>query len=311
MRLATTTGDLQRLCSSHAEAVRAFEGSGFKHIDLNLYRDALPSGLFLRDNWMDGIKEVSRAGEALGFDFVQSHAPSINTMSPGFDMDFGVKVMEHTVETCAYLGIPCTVFHTGFRPDVTYPDGRAAYYEENFAFIRRLFPVLERTGVNLLIENTCTKNMGTQYFPITGEDMKDFVQTLNHPNVHCCWDTGHANIQGIDQYHDILTMGDDLCAVHVHDNHGITDDHNIPLTGTTDFDAILRGLIDAGFRGCFTFECDHLFNPLNSWPNYRRQLFTDGSAKLTDVTLPLLRQAQALLYALGCHMLASYGIPVE
>lgn len=311
MRLATTTGDLDRYCRDHIESIRAFEGSGFKHIDFNFYNDAKPGAFLTQDDWMDTVKAASQAAESLGFDFVQSHAPSINTMSPGFDMDFGVTVMERTVEACAFLGIPCTVFHTGFRPDVTYPDGHAAYYKENFAFIRRLFPVLERTGVKLLIENTCTKNMGTQYFPITGEDMKDFVQTLGHPNVHCCWDTGHANIQGLDQYHDILTMGDDLCAVHVHDNHGITDDHIMPFLGTADFDAIIRGLIDSGFKGCFTFECDHLFNPFNAWPNARRQLFTDGSAKLTELPLPLMRQAQALLYSVGCRMLESYGIRVE
>ena len=40
MKLATTTGDLVYYCQSPAQAVRGFEGTGFKHLDYTFWRTA-------------------------------------------------------------------------------------------------------------------------------------------------------------------------------------------------------------------------------------------------------------------------------
>ena len=48
--------------------------------------------------------------------------------------------------------------------------------------------------------------MKDSFFPNSGADMKAFVEYVNHPLFHACWDTGHAHIGG-PQYDEIMTLG--------------------------------------------------------------------------------------------------------
>ena len=42
-----------------------------------------------------------------------------------------------------------------------------------------------------------------------------------------CYDSGHANITGKDQYREILTIGKHLKVLHLHDTEGVHDTHLI------------------------------------------------------------------------------------
>ena len=73
---------------------------------------------------------------------------------------------------------------------------------------------------------------------------------------------GHANIVGIDFEEFIGTLGSRLKVLHLHDNDGISDLHQIPYTFTrtrenlasTDWGGFLRGLGKIGFDGVLSFE---------------------------------------------------------
>ena len=60
-------------------------------------------------------------------------------------------------------------------------------------------------------------------------------------NVGVCLDLGHANITvGTDAA--IATLGRRIATVHVHDNHGIKDEHLWPGGGTIDWKATAEAL---------------------------------------------------------------------
>ena len=42
----------------------------------------------------------------------------------------------------------------------------------------------------MLCENSTAKNLGNQYYINTGADMREFIEYVNHPNFHGCWDMG-------------------------------------------------------------------------------------------------------------------------
>ena len=60
MRLATTIGDFRRFTKTPAEAVRAFEGTGFRYLDYSFYSVIYPGSPFLTGDW---FREVDEAAE--------------------------------------------------------------------------------------------------------------------------------------------------------------------------------------------------------------------------------------------------------
>lgn len=109
--------------------------------------------------------------------------------------------------------------------------------------------------MNLLCENSSLINVGTTeaYYTNTGADMREFVEYVNHPLFHACWDTGHGNMEG-GQYEHMIALGKELYAVHINDNRGTIDEHTLPYFGTLNMDEVMNGLIDCGFKGYFTLE---------------------------------------------------------
>lgn len=307
MKLATTIGDFFNQTKTAAEAVRSFEGTGFRYLDYNFYHTIYKGSPFLEDNWMDAVHEAAEEAERLGFTFVQAHSPNYNPLDPKADHEAGMLATLRSIEACGYLGIPNLVVHSGYTMDLKYPQDKEAYFAKNKEFYAKLFPAMEKYNVNVLIENSAEGNMGGRYFFMTGQDMVDFIDYAGHPLLHACWDIGHANMRGANQYEEIMTLGKHLKAVHIQDNFGTFDEHMAPLMGTTDMDAVLQGLLDSEFGGYFTFEADNMLNAWNAWPHPRRDTEGLRPRKIAGPSAELRSKAEALLYEIGKFMLSQYG----
>ena len=128
---------------------------------------------------------------------------------------------------------------------------------------------------------------------------------IDHPLIHACWDTGHANCEG-NQYDEIREVGDELYAIHYNDNHGKSDEHLIPYLGTLNHDEVINALIDSGYKGYFTLECCSSLILKNYWLGSRRKFPQDE--RLVDPPLFAQRQLEKLMYDTAKYMLTSYGI---
>ena len=275
MKIATTIVGSYRHFDTPAEAVRLYEGTGFKLLDYSFYRAINNEHRFLEDDWKKYVLEAKNVAEELGFTFVQAHAPAYNPLG-GADYDHkgGVLAMTRSIEACGLLGIPNTVTHSGISQDYRYPADRDAYFEANRTFYRSLIPYMEEYGVNVLIENSCEVNMCGCWFPMTAEEMNAFITALGHPGFGACWDIGHAHIQGVNTHDELVTLGKNLKALHIHDNDGRHDLHLQPYAGSFDYDDLMRGIIDSGFEGYFTFEADSYKAPFTELTKeYIRQLY--------------------------------------
>ncbi len=306
MKLASTTGDFRGYAKTTADAVRFYEGTGFRHLDYNFYNVIHEGSPFLGDRWLDEVEEAGREAERLGFDFVQAHSPNYNPLDPNVDHDAGMLATIRSIEACGRLGIPNIVVHPGMTTELTYPDGRDGYFSRNRDFYRSLFPAMEKWNVNVLIENSAEANMGTRYFFMTGQEMHDFADYVDHPLLHCNWDIGHANMRGTDQREDILAMGDHLRGLHIQDNFGACDEHIAPFMGTTDMDAVMQGLLAIGYKGYFTFETENMLLTYGRWPHKRREAPSVTERRLAAPPLDLRRKAAAFLYEIGRAILTAY-----
>lgn len=303
MRLATTTGDLERWFPTYEEQLAEIARAGFRNVDLSMYRMGR-SHRFLGEDWEREVDKVAECAARLGLTFVQAHSIGGNPLCRDENFDHLLAATVRSVEVCGKLGIPATVVHSGVMAGI----GQEEYYRLNRDFYRLLFPAMEKTGVAVLIENSCKPNMGGNYFFFDGQDMKDFLRYADHPLLHACWDTGHANVEG-HQYEDIVALGDDLWALHINDNRGGGDEHVMPFLGTTSFDEVMQALAAIGYSRHFTLECDSSLRSYLNWQGNRRAFGEKGPLAEPPRELAVIME-QALCVA-GAHLLRAYGYEVE
>lgn len=308
MRLVTTTADLAFYYAdkSVSAPVAGMAKTGFRHIDLSMY------GVIYKDSpWITAgdawKKEIEKAGEiaaADGLDFCQAHSPDGQHFIKGEQRDALITATHRSIEACAMLGIPHTVLHAASVPGGTKED----FDRENIAFFKLFEEDAEKFGVDILVENSA-EAWNPEYYLRTGHEMADFVNKAGLPHLFICWDIGHGNVQGCNQYDDITAMGTLLHAVHAQDNFGNSDSHMMPMAGTTNFDMVLRGMIAGGYRGDFTFEGCNTIRYSGLWPNYRRDV--SDKDRLSRVPLAVQQKQISVMYDIGEWILNSYGIPVE
>ena len=304
MKIATTTGDFGFYCASDADRIRELHRAGFRYIDLNMYTFT-PDCAYMQDGWQKEVLALKALAEELGMEFVQAHSQGGNPLSDHSErVDFLLRATLRSIEICQMLGIPNTVVHNGFADGIS----KEEWFERNREFYRLLIPTAERCGVNILCENSTKSNMRDNYFINTGADMVEFIRYVDHPMIHACWDTGHANCEGA-QYDQILALGKELYAIHYNDNHGLKDDHVAPFLGRLNHDEVMSALVDVGFKGPFTLECDSSLIKYNCWVGKRRR-FGDGERelRLSEPQLFMQRHIEAMMYETAKWMLSSYGI---
>jgi D-psicose/D-tagatose/L-ribulose 3-epimerase len=87
------------------------------------------------------------------------------------------------------------------------------------------------------------------YFLTTAADCRDFVKSVNHPNLAMMWDTFHANIEEKDVGKTIVEVGSHIAHVHISEN-----DRGVPGSGHVDWTATFKALHKIRYDGWLTIE---------------------------------------------------------
>lgn len=154
MKLKTTISDFMEYTSSWEDAVRQFEGTGFRYLDFSFYTVLFnPDTSFLGEHWMKEVEAAANAASKLGFTFVQAHSPSYNPYNHEIDHECGRLALLRSIEACSYLGISNLVMHPGFSFDYRFPADKKTYFEVTRRYIETLYPYMEKYNVSILIEN--------------------------------------------------------------------------------------------------------------------------------------------------------------
>lgn len=307
MKLVSTTADLAPYFESRSIAapLADMKGTGFSHIDMSMYVTVYKDSPWILpcDSWKNEVEECQKIALRDGFDFCQAHSPDGVHFNEGEERDALILAIKRSIEACSMLGIPHTVIHAAGVHGASV----AEFRRKNIEFFKLFEEEAERFGVDLLVENSASL-WNPEYYLRTGEEMRSFVEEAAMPRLHICWDTGHGNVERSNQYDDILAMGNELRAFHMQDNFGDNDSHIMPMAGTINFDNVMHGIIDSGFKGNFTFEGFNTLRRANLWPNCRN---VKDSDKLANPPLYLQIKQISLMREVGEWMLRSYGIAVE
>ncbi|MCC7192239.1 MAG: sugar phosphate isomerase/epimerase [Phycisphaeraceae bacterium] len=96
----------------------------------------------------------------------------------------------------------------------------------------------DRLGVIYLFENIPPKFL----FGNDPVQLAQLIRQMNHPCIRMCYDTGHAHMSCLDGPSNAVAVLDEVRDVvsylHVHDNDGRADSHQVPGLGTLDWNAL-------------------------------------------------------------------------
>lgn len=149
-------------------------------------------------------------------------------------------------------------------------------------FLDFLAPMAKEMGITLCVENLYD-GIGGHLVEGPCCDAEKAAERIDRMNdryhaevLGFCFDTGHANLVGIDFEKFLSTLGHRLKVLHIHDNDGISDLHQIPFTfsktrensSSTDWPGFVRGLRGIGFDKVLSFETAPV---LNAFPEEMRR----------------------------------------
>lgn len=297
MKLATTTSDFFAWGLDDKESILAILEAGFRYIDYNFGYDFKNRTGFYGENWQAFGDELLEMSQKLNFKFVQAHAPMGYPIREDEYREQFIKDTKRSIEAAAYLSIPNIVVHAGHINGISKEEN----FQKNKIFYLDILKTAEKCGINILTENFNKMCIEGYYWSDSAADINELVDYINHPLLKVCWDTGHANQQPLPQYDALKILGNKVAALHVQDNMGVTDDHTLPFMGTLNIDSLMRGLIDIGYNGYFTFEADSA--PLNA----ARRSTDKDTLRCTRLPLEFRKTLEKFLYDAGKYILSEYN----
>ncbi len=215
------------------------------------------------------FKPHKEAAKKNGIRIHQMHMPYPNFIPDAAQEinDYLVREMApKSMRLCAFFGCKYIVVH-GLKVKRFY-GSEEAEWEKTEEFLDTIAPLAKENGITVCVENIY--NAAGKHI-VEGpccqaakmvERIDRFNEKYHAEVLGFCFDTGHANLVGIDYEKFLVTLGSRLKVLHIHDNDGLADLHQMPFTFTktrenhpsTDWDGFLRGLKTAGFEGVLSFE---------------------------------------------------------
>lgn len=259
MRISTSTNIHQLWKSesvySAADSIRLIKEAGFEAVDISMHTASIPGGPIASDTWQKWMEEVGEALGQTGLKATQSHAmfrSGLFTYNEGMDSHI-IKMIKRNMYICGQLGIPETTIHPLHHQEVKGLN-HDQIMKKNVEWYHLFEDEAAKYNVGIAIENM---------FPgpfATADELLELIDLLGATSglYGICWDTGHANITGQNQYESIMKMGKQLKCTHIADNRGKTDDHVIPRLGNIDWEQVSAGLKTSGYCGDFTYEVQEL-----------------------------------------------------
>lgn len=272
---------------------RRLASCGFKHTDFSLHTYLKNSVLYqnkrnkffsrTRSELEQYFTPHKKAAKSSGINIFQMHMPYPNYVPLGSDElnDYLRNVVApRSMELCSFFDCRFIVVH-GFKL-AKYLGSEEAEWQMTEGFIRNIAGMAKEMGITICIENLYGGMAG---HIVEGPccNVSRCVERIDRLNdeygaevLGFCFDTGHANLVGLDFEKFITALDYRLKVLHIHDNDGMADLHQIPYAFTrdrtnsssTDWEGFIQGLRNIKYHGVLNFETGPL---LKAFPEYLRE----------------------------------------
>jgi sugar phosphate isomerase/epimerase len=194
----------------------------------------------------DGFLDITSSYE---MEF-SAHAPISGVNIGSLIPDVRERAVEELIkglEAASQMGMDTYTFHPGLWSDVSPSIGERVYQAMRDS-ISRIDDSARDLGVRAALENM----PGEPFVMCDGPE--DLFHLLEGTDIGICFDVGHAHLSGtLDQFLDLSPR---FSNVHIHDNHGQSDEHLQIGNGRIDFRRVLEGL--GGYQGRIVIEARSL-----------------------------------------------------
>ena len=236
-------------------AMREFAANGATHLVLT---DTLLK-MMGQDCQLAGV--LHRQAAEAGVDFVDAHAPfrDFGDLFIPDEPDRRQMIARQKLNLLLVneMGVDTCTFHPGssYYPGYSAAEHRAALCRS----LDELLPFARELGIVICLENGLT--------PLnTAEALVSYMRKYDSPHWGVCFDTGHANVKEWGEFQAdspvpqvwekygmsvkwekniAETLRPYIVSCHIHDNHGVRDDHNLPGRGNIDWGRIVKVLSEA------------------------------------------------------------------
>lgn len=265
--------------SNPKEGFGMLRRAGFSCADFSLNSYLLNTSLYkfeLNDFFSKSVGELEtyfrphkEGARSEGIRINQMHMPYPNYVPHGkkeLNDYLWEIVAPKSMHICAFFECPYIVVH-GFKLARNLGTEEAEW-QQTERFLSSLAPIAKEMKITICVENIYDVAGGRI---IEGPccnakkaaDRIDRFNEMYHAEVlGFCFDTGHANLIGLNFERFIAGLGERLKVFHIHDNDGTRDLHQIPFTFTktrenassTDWEGFIRGLKGLKQERVLSFE---------------------------------------------------------
>lgn len=193
-------------------------------------------------------EELRSYADFCGIEPAQSHAPYGSSFKDEEKTKKRFSEIVKAMEHMSWMKIPMIVVHPYKHLNYKEGSNREILMEQNLAFFRRLIPYGEAYGIKIAIENI------DKSITETAEGMLELYHALNSPVITLCYDVGHSIISGQDTVAMLTALAPYIGCTHFHDSDGVTTSHTLPFYGEIDWESVMRGFAQVGYRGNLSFE---------------------------------------------------------
>lgn len=261
------------------EGFSILKKAGFTCADFSLNSYLMNTSLYqleLNKFFDQSIQELEKffsphklGADAAGITINQMHMPYpvyVPMASEELNQYLWQEVAPKSMMVCAFFGCQYIVIH-GCKL-ARYLGSEEEEWKRTEQFIKEMAPLAKELGITICIENLYD-SIGGHLVEGPCCDVKKAVERIDSVNekyqaevLGFCFDTGHANLVGIDFESFITGLGDRLKVLHIHDNDGVADLHQIPFTfaknrenlASTDWEGFISGLKNIKFNRVLSFE---------------------------------------------------------
>lgn len=228
------------------EAVAELAAAGYTHGELSIEHLAV---MMEKPNPRATGKALKKTADAHGFTIPQGHL----SFAGGLVDDGALERLKPELDLFAEAGIGKAILHTNGGKDLS-DEERYSRWIRN---IRQLDSYVEGTGVTLCIENMFSVPQCRSV-----EQIKGIIRDSEGKNLAICLDTGHLHLsrchEMVKETHRdfILSAGPLLQALHITENNGIGDTHQMPYSARygIDWREVMQALREIGYKDLFNLE---------------------------------------------------------
>lgn len=174
----------------------------------------------------DEMKNLTNEYKKLLEDFPHTkslHGPFLDLKPASPDKDIrniSYKKYFKTLEIATELDVDYVIFHSQINPWINEPLIKSLNNRQNKEFWNDILEKIKEFKGMVLLENIFEDD------PLI---LKEFIETIDMPNIRVCLDIGHAKLRTSKPLEDwVKELREYIKYIHFHWNNGIYDEHNIP-----------------------------------------------------------------------------------